>query len=237
MINPKISNSFKKLSKEYNNKEHYPHIVFDDFLDPTLANVAANELLWYSEDLKNTPGDDHDDQVKKRSVTNLNQMPGSVALACTYFNGDVFVNYLRELTGIKDLVSDWTYEGGGCHFTYKGGRLGVHHDFNYTDSLGPKRLYRKVNLLVYLNKEWESDWGGSLELWKPDLSESFKTIDVKFNRAVLFNIENAPHGHPHPLNCPEEECRRSLAFYYYSEEEPEGKLYNRAYWLRDGKLK
>ena len=102
--------------------------------------------------------------------------------------------------------------------------------------MGPQRMYRKLNLLIYLNEEWETSWGGSLELWHPDLSGQFKEIDLQYNRAVLFNIDNAPHGHPDPLSCPAGESRRSLAFYYYSATPPDNKLYDRAHWLRDGKL-
>tara|TARA_R100001163_G_scaffold64864_1_gene60209 strand:+ start:1045 stop:1785 length:741 start_codon:yes stop_codon:yes gene_type:complete len=245
MINPKLATSFKILSPTYLQADHYPHIVFDDFLDPTVASCLSNESKHIADNLTNkdyqdqglNDGGDHKDQILKRSIADLEAMPFTTSLACTYFNSEVFVNYLKELTGIDDLVPDWGFQGGGIHMTYSKGLLNVHHDFNYTDSIGPKRLYRKVNLLVYLNREWETEWGGHLELWKSDLSESFKTIEIKYNRAVLFNIENAPHGHPHPLTCPTTECRRSLAFYYYSAVKPtDSTLYDRAYWLEDGKL-
>jgi len=97
-------------------------------------------------------------------------------------------------------------------------------------------MYRKVNLLVYLNEDWEKAWGGELELWKSDVSSKFKSIVPQFNRAVLFNIEDAPHGHPDPLQCPEGECRRSLAFYYYSKTPNNNKLYDRAHWKQGNQL-
>jgi Rps23 Pro-64 3,4-dihydroxylase Tpa1-like proline 4-hydroxylase len=241
MINPNISLSFGALSTQYLSAENYPHIVLDNFVDPTLWLAVSNEAQWLSENAKQeswrfgTP-DEHVSQILKRGITEFDKMTPSMALACTYFNSDTFVNYLRQLTGIQDLVSDWTLEGGGFHVTYPGGKLDVHHDFNFTDTLGPERLYRKVNLLVYLNQNWEKEWGGHLELWKSDLSGAFNVIDLKYNRAVLFNIEDAPHGHPDPLACPQGESRRSLAFYYYSKEPVKNRLYDRAHWLVGNEL-
>jgi hypothetical protein len=48
-----------------------------------------------------------------------------------------------------------------------------------------------------------------------------KQIEVEpiFNRAVIFSIEDAPHGHPIPLNTPEDVYRYSLALYYFTDEE------------------
>ena len=42
-----------------------------------------------------------------------------------------------------------------------------------------------------------------------------KTISPKFNRAVLFDTtQNSWHGLPDPIQCPEEEYRKSIAIYY-----------------------
>ena len=174
--------------------------------------------------------DEHEDQVLKRGIKELDKMLPATNLLCRYFNNPEFLKFLKNITGIDDLVPDWNYVGGGLHATYPGGSLNIHHDFNYTDDMGPDRMYRKVNLLVYLNEKWLKEWNGSLELWESDVSSEFKTILPQYNRAILFNIEDAPHGHPNPLNCPEGECRRSLAFYYYSKTPPNNRLYNRAYW-------
>jgi hypothetical protein len=38
-----------------------------------------------------------------------------------------------------------------------------------------------------------------------------------FNRMVIFNTTDLSyHGHPDPLNCPEDRSRRSLALFYYT---------------------
>ena len=241
MINPEISVASKSLSTVYENAANYPNIVFDDFLDPTLLTAVSNEAKWLVENIETEEWrfgkpDFHEDQVSKRGITEISKMPPAMAIACTYFNNDGFVQFLKDLTGIDDLVSDWGLHGGGFHVTYPGGLLSIQHDFNYKDDMGPQRMYRKLNLLVYLNEDWEESWGGQLELWDPALTGPFKTVDLVYNRAVLFNIDDAPHGHPDPLACPAGESRRSLAFYYYSATPPDNRLYDRAHWLHGGKL-
>jgi Rps23 Pro-64 3,4-dihydroxylase Tpa1-like proline 4-hydroxylase len=241
MINPEINVAAKSLSTVYDNAANYPNIVFDDFVDPTLMTAVSNEAKYLTDNIDQEiwrfgPTDFHDNQVSKRGITEIDKMPAAMAIATTYFNNDSFVNFLRDITGFEDLVPDWSLNGGGFHATYPGGLLGIHHDFNYTDEMGPQRMYRKVNLLIYLNQEWDPSWGGQLELWDSELTGEFKTVELQYNRAVLFNIDDAPHGHPDPLRCPPNESRRSLAFYYYSPTPPDNRLYNRAHWLDGDKL-
>jgi Rps23 Pro-64 3,4-dihydroxylase Tpa1-like proline 4-hydroxylase len=48
------------------------------------------------------------------------------------------------------------------HQIVRGGKLGIHADYNYHKHYG---LDRRLNLLVYLNKDWREEYGGHLELW------------------------------------------------------------------------
>ena len=50
----------------------------------------------------------------------------------------------------------------GIHEIKKGGFLKIHADFNFHPKL---KLSRRINMLIYLNKEWKEDYGGHLELW------------------------------------------------------------------------
>ncbi|HMJ06001.1 MAG TPA: 2OG-Fe(II) oxygenase, partial [Chthoniobacterales bacterium] len=110
------------------------------------------------------------------------------------------------------------FEGGGLHETLRGGHLGVHADFNVHGRL---RVERKLNLLIYLNQDWEDDYGGQLELWDRRMKGCAVRVKPVFGRAVIFNTAlDSFHGHPDPLNCPSDRSRRSIATYYYSA--PEG---------------
>lgn len=241
MINPNLVLGASSLKNAYNEQSPFPHLIFDNFLDETTAMNVAYELKYLSENMKDEewrfdPKDHHGDQVSKRSITNLDNMLPISNIITQYVNNPQFLDFIRELTGMEGLIGDWTLQGGGVHITPKGGLLNVHHDFNFLGPIDNPELYRKVNLLIYLNEEWEEEWNGNLELWENDLSSISQSITPKFNRAVIFNIEDAPHGHPNPLNCPEGETRRSLAFYFYDTIPVNNKLKERAYWKKGEKL-
>jgi Rps23 Pro-64 3,4-dihydroxylase Tpa1-like proline 4-hydroxylase len=82
---------------------------------------------------------------------------------------------------------------------------------------------RKLNVLLYLNENWNEKWEGNLELWDKKTWEKKLEIQPIFNRAVIFSIQDAPHGHPIPLNTPDDVCRYSLALYYFTDEEVKNK--------------
>src|SRR5205807_3288600 len=124
---------------------------------------------------------------------------------------------LEQLTGIDNLLIDESMEGGGLHQSMAGGFLNVHADF----TVHPHNLHwrRRVNLLLYLNDEWPSEWGGGLELWSTDMKRCETLIEPVGNRVVVFSTDaNSFHGHPTPMQCPPGVARRSLALYYFTEE-------------------
>ena len=96
----------------------------------------------------------------------------------------------------------------------RGGHLAIHADFNPHVKL---KLRRRLNLLIYLNEDWEERFGGDLELWDKKMEKCEVKISPIFNRAVLFNTDSDTfHGNPEPLDCPPKRSRRSLGFYYYT---------------------
>ena len=133
-------------------------------------------------------------------------------------NASLFLWFLEQLTGVPGLIPDPHLRGGGLHEIKRGGALGVHADFNFYQRLN---LYRRLNLLVYLNENWQEAWGGELELWDRTGTRCVQRISPVFNRAVIFDTSNfSYHGHPRPLQCPEERSRKSLALYYYTVDAP-----------------
>ena len=126
----------------------------------------------------------------------------------------MFIRYLERLVDVRGLISDPWDLGGGVHLIRPGGRLNIHTDFPFHPQL---RIWRKINVLVYLNEDWLDEWEGKLELWPPDLSRCAKSISPIFNRMVIFRTDNVSfHGHPSPLRTPSHVYRKSIALYYYS---------------------
>ena len=108
--------------------------------------------------------------------------------------------FLEALTGIDGLIPDPYFGGAGPHQILPGGFLKVHTDFNWHPKL---KLDRRLNLLVYLNKEWREEYGGHLELWNREVTVCERRILPVFNRTVVFSTTDFSfHGHPTPLACP-----------------------------------
>ena len=142
-------------------------------------------------------------------------------------NSASFIQFLENLTGIDGIIPDPYYRGGGIHQIVKGGKLDVHIDFNRHQKL---QLERRLNVLIYLNQNWEESYGGHFELWKGHQNKNgqhiLETCENRilpvFNRFVVFNTsEISYHGHPDTLTCPEGWTRKSLATYYYTVDRPE----------------
>lgn len=125
---------------------------------------------------------------------------------------------LEERFKISGLEGDGSLHGGGVHVTTRGGKLDIHLDYNIHPVTGKQR---RLSAILYLNPVWRPDWGGALELWNWDMTACRARVMPKFNRLVVFeNTEFAFHGHPDPLNCPEDTPRISLANFYLTDPVP-----------------
>lgn len=199
----------QSYAESYRTAEPFPHIVLDDFVSKDLLRKVIAEFpapqagltFARAQELKKTQYHPADCAPFTRHL--LNEL-----------NSQAFLAFLRAMTGIKGLVADPYYVGGGLHETKRGGLLGVHADFN----MHPKmKLQRRINLLIYLNEEWDDSFGGHLELWDRGMTACQKKVAPVLGRAVMFNTDlDSYHGHPDPLNCPPEIARRSIATYYYT---------------------
>ena len=208
-----------ELKDKYILSKPFPHIVVDDFIDSNLLEDIINEFNTY-QSFGHDPNSTQF-QIKKffspYSAENLKEIPSKTKDLIDYFNSEKFIFYLEKLTGIKGLKADPTLLGAGMHRIKSGGKLSVHADSSKHIDTG---LYRRINLLLYLNKDWNPDWGGSLQLYDKDMTLQSE-IQPIFNRAVIFNTtKDSYHGHPYELNTPEGIFRDSIALYYYTEDMP-----------------
>ncbi|MFN7902742.1 MAG: 2OG-Fe(II) oxygenase [Holosporales bacterium] len=194
--------------------EPFNHVVIDDFFLPEIAERLAEEFpafdascwSYYSNPIE-----------EKKTCNAYDRFPEITYQTVDALNSIDFIENIIHLTGIQGLRADYGLNGGGWHIHSSGGKLNSHLDY----SIHPKlNLERRLNLIVYLSKDWHSEWGGGLGLWSHDEknfapNKLIKTIDVKFNRAVLFDTtQNSWHGLPDPITCPQAVYRKSLALYY-----------------------
>ncbi|MCS6934785.1 MAG: 2OG-Fe(II) oxygenase [Chitinophagales bacterium] len=139
-------------------------------------------------------------------------------------NGDTFRDWLEQLTGIEGLIPDHTLFGAGLHQSVRGAQLDVHVDYNihpYT------KLHRRLNVLVYMNKNWKPEYKGDVEFW--EITKQSRRLIARyppgFNECIIFETnERSFHGHPEPLNTPAGISRKSLAVYYYTQDRPAAEI-------------
>jgi Rps23 Pro-64 3,4-dihydroxylase Tpa1-like proline 4-hydroxylase len=196
--------------------EPFPHVVIDDLmpthvLDAILAEFPEPRDVQWEEYNRATE--------VKLALADTTQMGPVTRHVLAEFNGRVFVEFLEAMTGIDHLIPDPHYHGGGLHQIRTGGFLKVHADFNWHERL---QLYRRLNAIVYLNKDWDPTYGGALELWEKDMGSVADSVPPLYNRMMVFATnDDAYHGHPEPLTCPPDRARRSMALYYYTTAKPE----------------
>jgi hypothetical protein len=222
-----------ELRERYASADPFPHIAIDDFLpEPVAAEILSNfpdpsDPCWLSDAAGHQEG-----KLGTRHASRLDTVPGSLYHHLLLFNSSPFVAFLENLTGISGLIPDPHFKGGGLHQIPRGARLDVHADFNRYNEL---KLDRRINVLLYLNRDWDPAWGGQLELWNRDMSECRQRIEPSFNRMAVFSTTSTSyHGHPDPLRCPEGVSRKSIAFYYYTNGRPasERRVAHSTLWQR-----
>lgn len=226
----------KKISLKFNSNKPFPYLVFDDFVNEKIINDIYQDFLDFE---SNTWINYlHINQNKKGNIK-YEQFPESIKTLINYLYSNEFINMLENISGIQKLLPDFDLTGGGLHLVPKGGFLNIHADF--ISHFYKRKWRRRLNLIIYLNKDYIKEWGGCLELWDESVKNCIIEIEPKFNRCVLFKTDyNTFHGHPKPYNCTDNENRKSIALYYYTEEEenipttstnykhrPEDKLFNK----------
>jgi Rps23 Pro-64 3,4-dihydroxylase Tpa1-like proline 4-hydroxylase len=202
----------KDLTAQYNKNDPFPWIMIDDFLPEEIAQGMVDNFGPATVDSNNLSFDRNQERFKASyHPDSLNKYARGVFYA---FNSRPFIKVIENITGISGLIPDPYYLGAGFHEISNGGHLSVHADFNYHK---PMNLERRINVLIYLNKDWQEEFGGQLELWNNDMTEKRHSVVPSFNRCVIFNTtSNSMHGNPEVVRHPGDISRKSIALYYYT---------------------
>ena len=159
----------------------FPHVVVDGLFPQQAVDDVLKEFPEPS--ARSDWIRLYDETSAKLAMSHDWTMGPSTRHLLNQFNSAAFVNFLEQLTGIEGLIPDPHYGGGGLHQMERGGFLKVHADFNRHGSLG---LDRRLNVLLYLNRDWDDGWGGQLELWDTTMASCVQRISPVFNRLVIF---------------------------------------------------
>lgn len=220
MIQPAILEDAARIREAFRQAKPFRHVMVDDFLEPAIAESMLSDFPRFDE---RKALNEHGEVGRKAVVETVRELGPSYRALYAYINSKPFLAAMTELTGIPGLIADDTLFGGGTHENLEGQGLDVHVDFNIDER---RMLHRRVNLLIYLNKEWEEAWGGAIELhsnpWYPEADEVRSFLPL-FNRALIFETnEYSWHGFKR-ISLPEDRrhlSRKSFSIYLYTRDRP-----------------
>lgn len=204
--------SVDQLGQQYRAAHPFPHLQMRNFL-----TLSPGEVLpWFpAESWSGWSRFQNEYQRHKMFCADIDQIPDPMAGFIRELCAPGFLGFLESVTGIPALIPDPYLEGGGLHCSGPGGVLAPHSDFHFYRRLG---LFRRVNLLVYLNPEWRQEYGGCLELYEKGKEAPAVTVVPEWGSCVIFTTDDkSVHGFSKPVVG--DRWRRSIALYYYTSQE------------------
>ncbi|MDX8353094.1 2OG-Fe(II) oxygenase [Cognatiyoonia sp. IB215182] len=206
------------LAADYQSKKPYHYTSVDNFLPEEVITRVREEALQMGD----KPAENMSANENLKTSFNPDRMPKYSKAVFHALNSRPFIQFLEQMSGIKGLIPDPYYGGGGIHRTNTTGYLDIHADFNHHQIMN---LERRLNVLIYLNPDWKEEYGGSFEIWTDDMSEKVDSFVPIMNRMCCFSTgANTMHGNPEPVNHPDGEPRLSIALYYYTATWEEGRV-------------
>jgi len=220
-INSHLLINLQNTRNNFVNAKPFKHVVIDNFLEHELAENLLKEFPTVSDPSKllnefGTPN-------PKSAISDIQSLTHSYILLDELIQTKEFLDLISNITDIPDLCYDPWYFGAGTHENFNGAGLDAHYDFNIHPKTG---YHRRVNVILYLNKDWKPDWNGEISFhtdpW--DLKNDVKKpVQPEFNRCVIFETtENSWHS-VNPINLPQDLqhiSRKSFTIYLYSKTRP-----------------
>ncbi|HET8943013.1 MAG TPA: 2OG-Fe(II) oxygenase [Rudaea sp.] len=223
MLNPSVHRDRDALAKRFGEATPFRHIAIDDFLAPEYCAKLIDEFPPFERgNARNEAGE----TGSKSTLEKIRDIGAAYSQLDELIQTREFLDLIGKITGIDNLLYDPWYFGGGTHENRVGQDLDPHIDFNRHPV---ERWHRRLNLIVYLNHEWEDAWGGSLELHSDPHAPNnqVKLITPFFNRAVIFETtETSWHGFSRiaPPADKQSLSRKSIALYFYTVDRPRDEL-------------
>jgi Rps23 Pro-64 3,4-dihydroxylase Tpa1-like proline 4-hydroxylase len=205
------------LRSQFQNAQPFPHIVIENFLRPEFAEQVARSYPTFEEAQRQGFVFNFVNEQRKVQVTDSSKFPEPVRRLNEAISDPKFLQDLEYITGIPRIMADEQLSGGGMHLTGSGGRLDVHVDFNRIED---RNLFRRLNILIYLNPTWKEEWGGHIELWDKDVKRCYTRCVPALNRCLIFQTSDISYHGVAKVAAPADMARQSFAAYYYTKEPP-----------------
>jgi len=205
------------LRDRFRHAEPYPYFCVDNFLNEDFANAVLASFPSFDQAREVGRAFKGVNEKGKVQVTDAKLFAEPVRQLNEELASPEFLDLLSYVTGMPRLLADDELVGGGIHQTGPRGHLDVHVDFNY---IKERDLHRRLNILIYFNKNWQPEWGGNIELWDRRVKNCVQSFSPIFNRCVVFETNEISFHGVSAVKCPEGVTRKSFAAYYYTKEAP-----------------
>ena len=202
-------------ANRFQNATPFPSICIDNLLHEDFINQVIADFPTFDDVQKMGQGFKAVNERLKFQVTDSKHFRGGVHTLHEVLSSPEFLQVMSDITGIRELQADPLLLGGGIHQTGPRGHLDVHVDFNY---ITERFLHRRLNIIVFMNKNWREEWGGALELWDKNVKVCHHTFQPIFNRCVIFQTSEISYHGVTAVTCPPDVSRKSFAAYYYTED-------------------
>ena len=200
--------------------EPFKHVVVENFFEPSFARRLLEEFPSFDPKLAMN---EHGGIGGKAVNTKIREISPAYKELYEAISSQPFLDLISRLSGIPDLILDPKLFGGGTHDNRHGQELDAHVDFNYDEG---QQLHRRLNLIVYLNEGWKTEWGGAIEIHsnpRDPITNRIRAYDPLFNRCVMFETnEYSWHGFP-KIDLPPDKrhlSRKSISIYLYTKDRP-----------------
>jgi Rps23 Pro-64 3,4-dihydroxylase Tpa1-like proline 4-hydroxylase len=223
LLHPDVPGRIADLTREFSTAQPFRYVAIDQFLDPQFCQeLIAQFPPFESGDSRNERGE----LAGKAVIADIARLGSAYDRFDRLMRDGEFLALIERITGIPGLLYDADYIGGGTHENRDGQELDSHVDFNFHPRFG---WHRRLNLIVFLNPQWEETWGGCLELLREPMAETGdarKVVLPVANRAVIFETtESSWHGFRVIRTPPGRGItRKSLAVYFYSHHRPSAEI-------------
>ena len=209
-------NNIDHYNKKFNDKVEgldNRFVLIDNFLNDKFISEIVNN---FPEDYDNKNWFYYENPLEIKYLnSSINTLPEPLKNIFYILSTTQIVDIFSRITDIKDLEYDTTLYGSSIQSTPKYGRLNIHLDYEKHPLVENKE--RRLNIILYLNKTWKDEWKGDTELWDTNMTKCVVSQKIKYNSAIVFETNNTSwHGVPEKILCPDNESRKTIAYYYIS---------------------
>ena len=205
-------NNVEDLQSQFTEASPFEHIIIPEFLH---KDVAEELYKAFPEDIHSERWHKYYNPIEiKYANDTIEKMPDKFQDIFHLLSTKEICSKFSELSGIDGLEHDPYLHGAGLHALPRNGRLHLHLDYEKHPYLNKER---RLNLILYLSKDWKPEWNGDTQLWDKNMDRCIVKSPVIFNTAIIFKTNEVSwHGLPDKIMCPEGTLRKSLAYYFIS---------------------